>query len=202
MELVVSAKSRITSVGVFLDDEELLLNEGDSFEQYMKACYSYLELSYPKFFKMDLLSKLCFIGSEVLLKGQERMKNYDRDKVAVMLQNYHSSIYSDKKHYDSIKDKQNYFPSPAVFVYTLPNIMIGEICIRNRILGEGSCFLSSNENSSYLRDYVRILFEEEGYLGCIAGSVDYTDEMYLAELNLVEKMELVDKHIATFESIF
>ena len=40
----------------------------------------------------------------------------------------------------TIADPDNYYPSPAVFVYTLPNIATGEIAIRNGFHGETAYF--------------------------------------------------------------
>jgi 3-oxoacyl-[acyl-carrier-protein] synthase-1 len=38
----------------------------------------------------------------------------------------------------------NYYPSPALFVYTLPNIVTGEIAIRHHIQGETSFYVLDN----------------------------------------------------------
>ena len=38
-------------------------------------------------------------------------------------------------------DKENYYPSPALFVYTLPNIVTGELAIRHQIYGETACYV-------------------------------------------------------------
>ena len=39
---------------------------------------------------------------------------------------------------ETIQHADSYYPSPALFVYTLPNIVTGEIAIRNKYYGETS----------------------------------------------------------------
>ena len=80
---------------------------------------------YPKFFKMDPLSRLGFMATE-LLKKQAPTADY-----GVLLFNRSSSMADDLAFQATIQDKDNWFPSPALFVYTLPNIVTGEIAIRN-----------------------------------------------------------------------
>lgn len=80
---------------------------------------------YPKFFKMDPLSRLGFMATE-LLKKQVPTADY-----GVLLFNRSSSMADDLAFQATIQDKDNWFPSPALFVYTLPNIVTGEIAIRN-----------------------------------------------------------------------
>lgn len=202
MELVISRTSRIYPAGAWENEVFLLQNMSQQFDEFMKTCYKHLETSYPKYYKMDRLSKLCFIGTEILLRDYSRFFHYDRDKIAVILENQHSSIDADEKHLETIRDKSNYFPSPAMFVYTLPNIMIGEICIRHKIIGEGSCFLFADDGKHFMKEYILSLFRNENYQCCIAGSVDYLDEKYEANLYLIEKRELVEQHILKFDSIF
>ena len=202
MELVITRTSKIDQSGISNNEGCLLQNKYQTFDEFIKACYKRLEISYPKYYKMDRLSKLCFIGTEVLLKDYIKFRHYERDKIAVVLENYHSSIDTDLNHIETISDINNYFPSPAVFVYTLPNIMIGEICIRHQITGEGSCFLFPGEAKHFLKDYIISLFKNENYHCCIAGKVDYAYEKYESTLYLIEKRELVEKHILKFDSIF
>ena len=85
---------------------------------------------YPKFFKMDPLSRLGFVATELLLK-QSPKADY-----GVLLFNRSSSIADDTAFQTTIQDHGNWFPSPALFVYTLPNIVTGEIAIRNHFLTE------------------------------------------------------------------
>ena len=92
---------------------------------------------YPKFFKMDTLSRLGFIAAEILLK--EPTAN-SQEPTAIILANRSASIKNDTDYLATISDG-NYYPSPALFVYTLPNIVTGEIAIRHHIQGETSFYI-------------------------------------------------------------
>ena len=85
---------------------------------------------YPKFFKMDPLSRTGFIASELLLKASPK------EEYSVLLFNATSSLADDVAFQETIQDHTNWFPSPALFVYTLPNIVTGEIAIRNHFQTE------------------------------------------------------------------
>lgn len=175
--------------GIFLSGNEFLLNQEDaSFSSFSKEVYYKLAPSYSKFFKMDELCKLAFLTAELLLKDHETMGNEDGSDVAVIIGNKDSSLASDKKHVASIQDKETFFPSPAVFVYTLPNIMLGEICIRHQIIGENTCFIMDFFDADFIYKYVVELFATENYNQCITGWVNFTNENdYFAKLFLIGK---------------
>ena len=100
------------------------------------ALYRQFVGNYPKFFKMDTLSRLGFIAAEMLLQHDHAD--------AVILANRSASITNDRKYLETISEG-NYFPSPALFVYTLPNIVTGEIAIRHQIYGETSFYILENQ---------------------------------------------------------
>ena len=112
---------------------------------FLKEIYKYLELSYLKFFKMDHLSKLGFLASELLLR---EIPNEHFDHMDLFLACSSSSLDSDMEYQKTIRDKENYFPSPSVFVYTLPNIVIGEIAIRFGVHGNNSMFIISPDQKN------------------------------------------------------
>ena len=89
---------------------------------------------------MDPLCRLGFVTSELLLDG-EAERFTPREDRAVVLFTRSGSFASDSRYQQTIADPADYYPSPAVFVYTLANIVTGEIAIRNRYLGETSCYL-------------------------------------------------------------
>jgi len=107
--------------------------------------------------------------------------------VGVVMGNSSSSLDTDIVHNDTIKDRAHYFPSPSVFVYTLPNIMIGEICIKNKIHGENVFLISENFDEKILFDYTRELFESAGMEAILCGWVEAMGDRYEALTLLVEK---------------
>ena len=176
--------------------------EESEFGAFMKAIYRHYDIKYPKYFKMDNLCKIAFIGSEIIIQGNDQIKELDPTKVGVILQNSHSSIDTDTKYNDTIKDKSNYFPSPAVFVYTLPNVMIGEICIRNKFQGENTCFISKEFDPEFLTEYINELMNSDKLDACITGWADYIDGEYSAIMFLVEKNKENKKDNISFKPEF
>src|SRR6266705_1046782 len=91
-------------------------------DDFLEEAFRYLSLSYPKFYKMDRLSKLGFLCSEILLKDKPLFQSYAPDQVALVLSNASSSLDTDLQFAESMKT----ISSPSLFVYTLPNIVAGE----------------------------------------------------------------------------
>lgn len=202
MELGITGYSYIDPSKVVKDDKVLYKGDSIDFGAYTKDIYRTLNLSYPKFYKMDELCKLAFLAAETLLSNHELNSESDGADIAIILGNHSSSIASDEKHQNAIKNRDDYFPSPAVFIYTLPNIMLGELCIRYKVTGENSCFLMENFNASFFYDYIKNLFEHEEYKYCITGWVDYQENEFLAELYLVEKIDSGKEYINKFDNNF
>ena len=117
---------------ISLNNSVIYKDESDSFIAFIKAAYKAENTKYPKFFKMDNLSKLAFLAADVLLKNENLNPEIDND-IAIVFSNKASSLDTDRKHQQSIQNKESYYPSPAVFVYTLPNTCIGEISIKYKL---------------------------------------------------------------------
>ncbi|SHM28185.1 hypothetical protein SAMN05216524_1011402 [Mucilaginibacter sp. OK098] len=132
---------------------------------------------------MDNLSKLGWLAAEILLKEGFKEYNYQPEEVGVVLANSNSSLDNDLKYADTIKE----FPSPAVFVYTLPNIVIGEICIRHKFKGEHAFFIQDNFDAEFIKQQVNYLLENDNLQACICGWVEVLEQNYKAVLFLVEK---------------
>ena len=131
---------------------------------------------YPKFFKMDMLSRLGFIASELLLKLEGKERFTDNGHRAVILFNHSSSMQTDTQYLESIKDDDNYFPSPSLFVYTLPNIVTGEIAIRNHYHGETSFFILAEEDEAQIQLIQQAASSDPTTDSMITGWLDYEDE--------------------------
>jgi len=162
----------------------LFENRGVDLPAFLLSAYHHFGLNYPKFYKMDNLSKLGWLASEILLKDGF-IKDHQPEEVGLILSNANSSLDSDKKYNNSISD----IPSPALFVYTLPNIMIGEICIRNNFKGEDAFFIFEKFNAGFIYAYAANLLTNNALKACICGWVDLLGEEYKAVLLLVEKVE-------------
>jgi hypothetical protein len=169
---------------VYKNETPVFENRDVDLSAFLLSAYQHFEFSYPKFYKMDNLSKLGWLASEVLLKDID-IKKYKPQEIGVVLSNANSSLDSDKKYNQSVSD----IPSPALFVYTLPNIMIGEICIRNNFKGEDAFFIFEKFDADFIATYVNNLLDNNVLKTCICGWVDVLDKEYKAVLFLVEKQE-------------
>ena len=143
---------------------------------------------YPKFYKMDGLCRLGFVATELLLRQEQRERFTACDDRAVVLLNHSSSIGADRKFLESIADEDNCFPSPSVFVYTLPNIVTGEIAMRNNYHGETSFYITEKRDEQMARQIVRASFADRKTKSVIGGWIDYEDDNdYEAELFIIEE---------------
>jgi hypothetical protein len=169
---------------VYKNEVPVFENRGVDAAAFLLSAYQHFELNYPKFYKMDSLSKLGWVAAEVLLKNTN-IKDYQPEDIGLILANANSSLDSDQKYIKSVSD----IPSPALFVYTLPNIMIGEICIRNNFKGEDAFFIFENFDADFTELYVNNLLNNNILETCICGWVDLLGDNYKAVLFLVEKIE-------------
>ncbi|MES2371209.1 MAG: hypothetical protein V4557_01430 [Bacteroidota bacterium] len=147
--------------------------------------YQHYALEYPRFYKMDSLAKLGWLTSEILLKESFDANAYEPEQTGLILCNANASLDTDIKYLATT----NEIASPSVFVYTLPNIMTGEISIRNRFKGENAFFISESFDAAFLQQYVSGLLNQDILQACICGWVELLDKEYKAVLFLVEKKE-------------
>ena len=110
---------------------------------------------YPKFFKMDTLSRLGFLLTERLVADEEG-RFQPREDRAVLVFSREGCLANDRHYVESMKD----FPSPSLFVYTLPNIVSGEISIRNKYAGETSAFVLEKYDEEAIFALVRQAFQD------------------------------------------
>jgi len=172
---------RIGNGKVYVNEELFYENEVVDFRSFGRSLYKYLGISYAKFYKMSALSKLGFLASEILLID-ENLSQQDPGKVSLILANASSSLHTDVSYQETIASK----PSPAIFVYTLPNIVIGEICIRNGFMGEGLFFIQESFDKDFIFDYAENLLISGRSERCIAGWIEVDMEgEYHADLSLL-----------------
>jgi ribosomal protein L30E len=179
----ITASCIISDNVVYTNGKTVFEPPSASDQDFLLSVYQHIGIQYPKFYKMDNLSKLGWLTCELLLREGFRSADYQQEEVAVVLSNANASLDTDYKYYATVKE----IPSPAVFVYTLPNIMIGEICIRHHFKGENAFFVSESFNATLLAQYVHSLMDSGGTRACICGWVDVLGDEYKAALFLIEK---------------
>lgn len=123
---------------------------------FAKSVYKHLGLSYPKFYKMDNQSKLATLAASILLDESK----YGQD-IALLFGNQSASLDTDLQYLDSIVDPENYYPSPATFVYTLANICAGEVSIQHGLKSENMFFVQEEFNPTFFFQYSNILLNTQ-----------------------------------------
>ena len=180
----------IRSNTLMVNGEVVYSNPSVTFPEFLKAAYKNDKIGYPKFFKMDNLSKLAFLASEMILK--EKLK--EDENIALVFANNSASLDTDRKHQQSINDPSNYYPSPSVFVYTLPNICLGEISIRHKLLSENSFFIFDSFKAEHLHGYAQSLLNLEKADKVLCGWVNYDTDNQEAFVYLVSRDSVGIKH--------
>lgn len=183
---------RITPEEVVLDHQklwegkkELGEQEGKEHHSLLTSLYKQMIGDYPKFYKMDGLSRLGFVASEILLNAEKGETDKER---AIIFFNHSSSIASDRNYKESINDKDNYFPSPSIFVYTLPNIVTGEIAIRNHFHGETSFFILPDKDERLMEEILQASCRDAQSKSFLTGWIDYEDERHFEADLKIKKM--------------
>lgn len=190
---------KIAPTHVELDGKKLTMYSNGG--NLLKTLYRQYVNDYPKFFKMDELSRLGFIASELLLQKEAEEQGEDREthlkmltsdsccpdlyiyNRAVIFFGHHGSLVSDEAYQATIQNSTDFYPSPAIFVYTLPNIVTGEIAIRNGYRGETSFILTDSDES--INSHIDCVFAEGHCNSIIGGWLDYKDhEHFLADVSI------------------
>jgi hypothetical protein len=178
----ITATCTIRKNCVYKDDRLVFESAEEKVSDFLTGVYNFISPSYPKFYKMDNLSKLGWLGAELLLSGFDKTR-YKPDEVGIVLANSNSSLDNDRRYFETVSD----YPSPSLFVYTLPNIVIGEICIRHGFQGENAFFVFEQFEIPFIAGYVRNILDNEDLKVCICGWVEVLGNDYEAVLYLVEK---------------
>lgn len=187
-DLLLTHWCMIRSKEIRIDDKVDHYTENFSnFAAFLKEVYKKEKPDYPKFYKMDLLSKLAFLTAEKLFKEGDVLTRYPKDEFGILIFNSSSSLDTDMEYQKTIQDKSAYFPSPSVFVYTLPNILIGEVCIRHQIKGENAFMVSEKFNPDLIHEQVTCLMESNKVRVCLAGWVEVNQDYSESLLFIVEK---------------
>lgn len=153
------------------------------FANFIRSAYKKLGESNMKFYKMDDLCKLGYVAAAHLLKG----KSFQPEEIGIVLANAASSLDTDIRHQTIIDKGGDEAASPAAFVYTLPNVVAGEICIRHKIQGENTFFVQEAYRAEMLEHYAHTLLAKGILKACIVGWCELLGEAYQAEFKLIEK---------------
>jgi hypothetical protein len=177
---IITHSNIIRKYAIIRDDKVDLTNKiFVNFATFIKALFKKEAISYPKFYKMDNLSKLGFLSAEMLLKDTSFFDRYKKEEIGIIIMNSSSS---------------------SVFVYTLPNILIGEICIRHKIKGENAFYISEHFEPAIVLELVNLLLGKDRAQACLCGWVEILEDKFESVLFLVEKVKTIKEYNLESES--
>lgn len=179
---VITRYCRIKGFSLREGERVIYENTAVSLDQFCELAFRHLDVAYPKFYKMDRMSKLGVLGAELLLKDS-KVAALKRESVSVVLSNANASLDTDRRYFETMKS----IPSPALFVYTLSNIVTGEICIRHGFKGENAFFVTPVFSPTTMALYVDAVLRANGTEACLAGWVDVLGDQHDVFLYLVER---------------
>jgi len=161
------AHSYIHPKGAYLNGQKQM--DTSSVEQdYLKHIYTSISMDYPKFYKMDNLSKISVLATD-MLHDYFPAKAEVEDDLQLIFANTSSSKVTDLKFIDSYLSGSN--PSPSLFVYTLPNILAGELSIRYKWYGEAAFFIQESFDSNFFIQQAEFAMQR-GNTYCLCGWVE------------------------------
>lgn len=153
-------------------------------EHWLKEAYQLLAMEYPKFYKMDTLSKMAMICVEHL-KKQVNTNWWVNEDLPQVIANKNASVHTDLQFEASYQEGKS--PSPSLFVYTLPNIVTGELAIRNKWYGQNWFFVLEHLDWTFLEQQIIInLFDYKGVVVCGWTDIGHTTDGASATFRLLE----------------
>lgn len=174
--------------GVVESQGTAIFNSSETdFAPFIREAYKHLGENNMKFYKMDNLCKLGYVAAGYLLKDT----NYQPKEIGIILANASASLDTDCRHQAIINKEGDKAASPAVFVYTLPNVVLGEICIRHKIQGENTFFVCQQSDTASLEDYARIVMAKGKLRTCIIGWCELLDGHYQAEFKQLNNISTI-----------
>ena len=174
---VITAYCNLRADECLVNGKVVMRRDAGSEDSWFKQIYKQQELVYPKFYKMDVLSQAGYLASELIKRANPGiMEAYADDEIALVFANASSSAETDRRFVQSYAGGGS--PSPSLFVYTLPNIVLGEIAILNKWYGENMFAVLPKFAPGFYLDYSEILLASGsravlcGWLEATAGCTD------------------------------
>ena len=175
-----SATVEINAGEVFVNDSVVFSDKSADFGTFIREAFKSRGENNMKFYKMDDLCKLGYVAAAWLLDGIE----FGEEECGMVLSGKYGCLDTDMKHQQIIDKEGDAASSPAVFVYTLPNVVAGEISIRHHIKGENTWFWSDDRTMSDLKHYASLMAGASDLRYCIIGHLDFLNGEYFAKFEL------------------
>ena len=175
-----SATVGINAGEVIVNDSVVFSDKSADFGTFIREAFKSRGENNMKFYKMDDLCKLGYVAAVWLLDGIE----FGEEECGMVLSGKYGCLDTDMKHQQIIDKEGDVASSPAVFVYTLPNVVAGEISIRHHIKGENTWFWSDDRTMSDLKHYASLMAGASDLRYCIIGHLDFLNGEYFAKFEL------------------
>lgn len=175
-----SATVEINAGEVLVNDSVVFSDKSADFGTFIREAFKSRGENNMKFYKMDDLCKLGYVAAAWLLDGIE----FGEEECGMVLSGKYGCLDTDMKHQQIIDKEGDAASSPAVFVYTLPNVVAGEISIRHHIKGENTWFWSDDRTMSDLKHYASLMAGASDLRYCIIGHLDFLNGEYFAKFEL------------------
>ena len=176
---------QISQGQVNVDETSAFVSSQTDFHTFSREAFKSRGESNMKFYKMDDLCKLGYLASAWLLDGIE----YGEEECGIVMSGKYGCLDTDIRHQQIIDSEGDSSASPAVFVYTLPNVVAAEISIRHHIKGENIWFWSEDKTMSDIKKYASILAASRDLKYCIAAHIDFINGDYFAIFELLENTD-------------
>ncbi|MED9899666.1 MAG: beta-ketoacyl synthase N-terminal-like domain-containing protein [Bacteroidales bacterium] len=176
---------QISQGQVNVDGTSVFVSSQTDFQTFSRESFKSRGESNMKFYKMDDFCKLGYLASAWLLDGIE----YGEEECGIVMSGKYGCLDTDIRHQQIIDSEGDSSASPAVFVYTLPNVVAAEISIRHHIKGENIWFWSEDKTMSDIKKYASILAASRDLKYCIAAHIDFINGDYFAIFELLENTD-------------
>jgi hypothetical protein len=181
----ITAYCHLSEDSCSVNGEVIAERDPASEDTWFKQIYKEQEFAYPKFHKMDMLSQAGFLASELIKRASPHMvTGYNDDEIAMIFANKSSSADTDLRFINSYEKSGS--PSPSLFVYTLPNIVLGEIAILNKWYGENMFAVLPKFAPGFFLNYIQILLSGHSR-AALCGWLEILENRIDAFLFLVEQ---------------
>lgn len=185
------AHSYIHPKGAFLNGRKQV-DTSTAGQDYLKMIYNTMNIDYPKFYKMDNLSKMSILAADLLEKHIPEYIDQENN-LQLIFANASSSQVTDLKYMDSYLAAAN--PSPSLFVYTLPNIVEGELSIRYKWYGEAVFFIQETFDAHFFLEQAQFAMHR-GNSHCLCGwvesNINEIEECFLFLLSKGDQQHMSD----------
>lgn len=169
---IVTHTVHLTDSSLSIDGRNISL--AHSGKALLTEIYKTMLDDYPRFYKMDVFNRMVYTATALLINAEGPGEN-DGNR-AIVFFNRTSSVVSDRKHIATYTKGDGFFPSPGIAVYTLPNIVSGEVAIKYGYKGETSFYILATRNDSLMNMITDVTFAMSDIRSMITGWVDCSSE--------------------------